>query len=147
MVLDVFEGKFEDDKYIQELSKEEQKEIAMESVNGELGDKFLQALESGSPLDLFDFMAQFHPDDPIRGYLFERAPQGRKTAYKDQWGKKLGEAHQIINETSGSIDLCISNQDEFGFRELWEDETQNVKNAIWGRITQESRNYIQELYK
>jgi len=144
---DVFLGKFDDNKYVQERSIEVEKEEVLAGVRPEEISEYNYALDSGDAVLLVDFLNKYF--DPKTGQyneividaFFAGGEKGTKTKRRNKHGEMISEFWQSIGEYVNSLKAAISNLDDIGIAEYW-DDIQPLKKYMQGQLNQNEINYL-----
>ena len=144
---DIFLGKFDDNKYIQERADEVAKEEIISGIRPEEISEYNYALDSGDAVLLVDFLNKYF--DPKTGQyneividaFFAGGEEGTKTKRRNKHGEMISEFWQSIGEYVNSLKAAISNLDEIGITEYW-DDIQPLKKYMQGQLNQNEINYL-----
>lgn len=117
-------------------------------IDETVAEQFIYLIETGSALELDEFMSQWSPDDPIRKALFDACPKGQKTEYTKQWKALIDQAASLYGDYAAELDnaISVSFQDESTestlVNELWWDNTDRYKKRVWGQLNNESKDFL-----
>jgi hypothetical protein len=116
-------------------------------ISDDISDKFRYLIDSGDSIGLYDFMAQYSIDDPIRKDLFNCFEYGKKTIATKAYGDLLSEANRTFDEWSTSVISAIFNDDETGVQEFWWDLSDLHKTKVWPRLSKETQDNLKDRKK
>tara|TARA_R110002020_G_scaffold250031_1_gene464153 strand:- start:6 stop:818 length:813 start_codon:yes stop_codon:yes gene_type:complete len=144
---DVFLGKFDDNKYVAERSSEVVSEEAISSLRPEEIATYNEILDSGSGFQLVGFLNKYidhqtgqYNLDIIEAF-FSAGEKGAKTKRKKLHGQKLSDFWMSIQGYGESLRAAISNSDDQGITEYW-DDVPELKKYIIGSLTNDDQNYL-----
>ena len=111
----------------------------MKTVVTESGYEKAQALiDAGDAVAFHQFINSLSEADQVE--LFNGAPPGKKTAYKDAHRAMLKQAEQFFTEVKTAIEEAIANEDSMLLAETVNELTTYERQALWARLdaTQQS---------
>ena len=111
----------------------------MKTVVGESGYEKAQALiDAGDAVAFHQFINSLSEVEQVD--LFNSAPPGKKTAYKDAHRAMLKQAEQFFTEVKTAIEEAIANEDSMLLAETVNELTTYERQALWARLdaTQQS---------
>jgi len=76
--------------------------------------------------------------------IFNDAPPGRKTAFKQEWRNLLGIANTFLDEVSASITDAHQNDDESLLNETVDELSSYERKAVWGRLNEAEQKFLKK---
>jgi len=76
--------------------------------------------------------------------IFNEAPPGRKTAFKQEWRNLLGIANTFLDEVSASITDAYQNGDESLLNETVDELSSYERKAVWGRLNEAEQKFLKQ---
>ena len=76
--------------------------------------------------------------------IFNLAPPGRKTAFKQEWRNLLGIANTFLDEVSASITDAHQNGDESLLNETVDELSSYERKAVWGRLSEAEQKFLKQ---
>ena len=76
--------------------------------------------------------------------IFNDAPPGRKTAFKQEWRNLLGIANTFLDEVSASISDAHQNGDESLLNETVDELSSYERIAVWGRLNEAEQQFLKQ---
>jgi hypothetical protein len=148
---DVFEGLFDDNKYVSEVNEQFAAEESQQSILDNLGkdvvDHYQSLVSENRYLDLFLFLQNY---PTIEGQIDERLnalynswPKGQKTKMKKLHGELQSLANKDITHWAQQIEEASVSGDEEVIREYW-DESSDFKKFILPRLSDNAQQYLKQ---
>lgn len=76
--------------------------------------------------------------------IFNDAPPGRKTAFKNEWRALLGIANSFLDEVAASIADATESDDLSLLQETIGELTSYERKAVWGRLTAAEQEFVKQ---
>jgi hypothetical protein len=76
--------------------------------------------------------------------IFNDAPPGRKTAFKNEWRALLGIANSFLEEVAASIADATESDDLSLLQETIGELTSYERKAVWGRLTAAEQDFVKQ---
>ena len=76
--------------------------------------------------------------------IFNDAPAGRKTAFKNEWRALLGIANSFLDEVAASITDATVSDDLSLLQETIGELTSYERKAVWGRLTATEQDFVKQ---
>jgi len=144
---DVFEGKFDGNKYVAERKEEVAKEKFMADVTASIPADDIELYKgyvtAGDGLALVAFMGAFPKDDPKREAFFASWPTGTKTAMGKKHGATITQGMKEINVLVEQLNSYIATEDEQGIVEVW-DDCAKLKKFMMPHLTKGTTQFLTE---
>tara|TARA_R110000803_G_C11989465_1_gene321796 strand:- start:18665 stop:19513 length:849 start_codon:yes stop_codon:yes gene_type:complete len=144
---DVFEGRYDDSRYMAERREEVAKEAFIAQVTEAIGKDDIALYQgyvnAGDGLALVAFMGSFATDDPKREAFFASWPKGTKSKMTVVHGNVLSAGHAAIIVIAACLASFIATDDEQGIVENW-DDCAKVKKFIKPLLTDGELGYLKD---
>ena len=76
--------------------------------------------------------------------IFNDAPPGRKTAFKNEWRQLLGVANTFLTEVAASISDAFDLDDESLLNETIGELSSYERKAVWGRLNEAEQTFVKQ---
>jgi hypothetical protein len=83
-------------------------------------------------------------DDVERVDIFNDAPPGRKTSFKNEWRALLGIANSFLDEVAASIADATASEDVSLLEETIGELTSYERKAVWGRLSAAEQEFVKQ---
>ena len=106
-------------------------------------EKAAELVEAGDPIEFHRFIKGLPERDQVE--LFNDAPAGKKTAFKNAHRALISKAEEFLNEAKSAIVEAIDNDDGLLLEETTMELSAYERNAVWARLDEHQKQEIQRL--